>query len=68
MVVWICNSGFPIEYYDEKVLFFVGNWVGRVVQVDKNTLQLEREKYATLYVEVNLSKPLLEMFTVIGRK
>ncbi|MCI41099.1 hypothetical protein A2U01_0062332, partial [Trifolium medium] len=36
--------------------------------VDKNTLAQERGKYARLCVQVNLTKPLLAMFTIKGRK
>lgn len=38
------------------------------MKVDKNTLQQERAKYARICVEVNLTKPLLAMFTIKGRK
>ncbi|MCI03281.1 zinc ion binding/nucleic acid binding protein, partial [Trifolium medium] len=37
-------------------------------KVDKNTLTHERGKYARLCVQVNLTKPLLGMFTIKGRK
>lgn len=68
VVVWICISKLLIQYYDAKVLFFVGNWVWRVVEVDKNMLQQKRWKYARLFVEVIISKPLIAMFTTKGRK
>jgi hypothetical protein len=68
VAVWIRVSGLPIEYYDTKVLNFIGNRVGKTVKVDKNTLQQERGKYARLCVEVNLTKPLLAMFSIKGRK
>ncbi|MCH94906.1 hypothetical protein A2U01_0015876, partial [Trifolium medium] len=68
VAVWIRISGLPIEYYDTRVLNFIGNRVGKTVKVDKNTLQQERGKYARLCVEVNLTKPLLAMFTIKGRK
>jgi hypothetical protein len=37
------------------------------VKVDKTTLYQERGKYARLCVEVDLTKPLLAMFTIKGR-
>jgi hypothetical protein len=37
------------------------------MKVDKNTQHQERGKYARLCVEVDLSKPLLEMFSIKGR-
>jgi hypothetical protein len=68
VAVWIRISGLPIEYYDAKVLKSVGDRVGRTVKVDKNTLTQERGKYARLCVEVDLTKPLLAMFTIKDRK
>jgi hypothetical protein len=38
------------------------------MKVDKNTLTQERGKYARLCVEVDLTKPLLAMFTIKERK
>jgi hypothetical protein len=68
VAVWLRISGLPIEYYDSRALKFIGNRVGKTVKVDKNTLSQERGKYARLCVQVNLSKPLLAMFTIKGRK
>ncbi|XP_058760028.1 uncharacterized protein LOC131633324 [Vicia villosa] len=61
---WIRISGLPVEYYDPKVVHVIGDRVGRTVKVDKNTLQTERGKYARLCVEVDISKPLLAMFSI----
>lgn len=36
--------------------------------MDKNTLIQEKGKYARLCVEVDLTKPLLAMFSIKGRK
>lgn len=60
--------GLPIKYYDTRVLTFIGNRVGRVIKVDKNTMQHERGKYARICVQVNLSKPLLAFFSIKDRK
>jgi hypothetical protein len=68
VAVWLRISGLPIEYYDSRALKFIGNRIGKTVKVDKNTLSLERGKYARLCVQVNLSQPLLAMFTIKGRK
>ncbi|MCH79492.1 hypothetical protein A2U01_0000242 [Trifolium medium] len=66
--VWVRFSGLPIEYYDARILHFIGNRIGKTVKVDKNTLLQERGKYARLCVEVDLSKPLLAMFTLKERQ
>ncbi|MCH81759.1 hypothetical protein A2U01_0002551 [Trifolium medium] len=65
--VWVRFSGLPIEYYDSRILHFVGNRIGKTVKVDKNTLLQERGKYARLCVEVDLNKPLLAMFELKER-
>jgi hypothetical protein len=60
--VWVRISGLPIEYYDAKILNYIGNRIGKTVKVDRNTLFQERGKYARVCVEVDLNKPLLAMF------
>lgn len=67
VVVWVRFSGLPIEYYDPKVLKFIGNRIGRTVRVDNTTLLQERGKYARMCVEVDLTKPLLAMFEIQDR-
>jgi hypothetical protein len=42
--------------------------MGSTVKVDKNTLMQERGKYARICVEVDLTKSLLAMFMIKGRK
>ncbi|PNX84577.1 hypothetical protein L195_g040639, partial [Trifolium pratense] len=68
VAVWVRISGLPIEYYDAKVLHFIGDRIGKTVRVDKNTLTQERGKYARLCVEVDLTNALLAMFTIKNRK
>jgi hypothetical protein len=67
MAVWVRFSGLPIEYYDKSILSIIGNRIGRTVKVDRNTLLQERGKYARLCVEVDLTKPLLAMFSIKDR-
>ncbi|XP_058769477.1 uncharacterized protein LOC131643301 [Vicia villosa] len=64
VAVWIMISGLPIEYYDPKLLHVIGDLARRTIKVDKNTLQHERGKYARICVKVNISKPLLAMFSI----
>ncbi|XP_058741845.1 uncharacterized protein LOC131614249 [Vicia villosa] len=67
IAVWVRISGLPLEYYDARVLAFIGNRIGSMVKVDRNTLKIERGKYARLCVQVDLTKPLLAMFSIKGR-
>lgn len=41
VAVWIRISGLSIEYYDTKVLSFIGNRIGKTIKVDKNTMMHE---------------------------
>ncbi|KAK2399216.1 zinc ion binding / nucleic acid binding protein [Trifolium repens] len=68
VAVWVRISGLPIEYYDARVLKRIGNTIGTTMKVDKNTLMQERGKYARICVEVDLTKALLAMFMIKGRK
>lgn len=54
----------PIEYYDPIILSTIGNRIGKTIKVDKTTSQVEMGKYARICVELELSKPLLTMFTI----
>ncbi|MCH87312.1 hypothetical protein A2U01_0008179, partial [Trifolium medium] len=65
--MWVRFSGLPIEYYDTKMLHFIGNRIGRTVKVDRTTQAQARGKYARLCVEVDLTKPLLAMFQIKDR-
>lgn len=65
--IWIWIAGLPIEYYDSKILPIIGDLVGKTVKVDKNTIHLERGKYARICVKVNLTKSLFAMFTIKER-
>jgi hypothetical protein len=67
VAVWVRFSGLPIEYYDNKMLHFIGNRIGRTVKVDRTTQSQARGKYARLCVEVDLTKPLLAMFQIKDR-
>jgi hypothetical protein len=62
VAVWVRFSGLPIEYYDARILTFIGNRIGTTVKVDRNTLSRERGKYARLCVEVDLTKPVINVF------
>lgn len=65
---WVCIYDLPVEYYDARVMTFIENRIGKMVKVDKNTLMQEQGKYDCLCVEVNLTKLLLAMFTIKGKK
>ncbi|KAG5066200.1 hypothetical protein JHK86_009931 [Glycine max] len=61
VVAWVRILGLPIEFYDAKVLYAIGDRIGRTMRVDRNTISRERGKYAIFCVEVDLTKPLLAL-------
>lgn len=60
-------SRFSNEYYDDRVLTFISNRIGKTVKVNKNKLFREIGKYARLGIQVYMTKPLLAMFSIKGR-
>ncbi|KAI5410086.1 hypothetical protein KIW84_055533 [Lathyrus oleraceus] len=67
VVVWVCVLGLPIDYYGERFISLIGKHIWYSVKVDRNTLNRERGKYARLWVQVELTKPLLAIFSIKGR-
>ncbi|KAL4338220.1 hypothetical protein AHAS_Ahas12G0188400 [Arachis hypogaea] len=53
----------PIKLYDKTM----ENLIGRIIEVDVNIAGMSREKFARLYVKVDLSKPLLGKYMVNDR-
>lgn len=60
-------SRLPIEYYDDRFLLFICYQIGKTIKVDRNMLTWERGEYARLSIQVDLTKPLLDMFSIKGR-
>lgn len=65
--------GQPIEYYDKKILWTIGDTLGRTLKVDANTSRraneelgdvfvTERTKFARLCIDVDLNKILRSQF------
>ncbi|KAJ1377413.1 Ribonuclease H-like superfamily [Sesbania bispinosa] len=77
VVVWIRIPGLPVEYYDRKILWRIGNTVGHTIKIDLNTLRekvsglgelvTDRAKFARICVEVDLQKVLISRFVMNGR-
>lgn len=67
LAVRVRTLGLPIESYDQHMLTFIGNRIGKAIKVDKNTLYREKGKYDRLCIQVDLTKPLFDMFDVKGR-
>ncbi|KAJ1436793.1 Endonuclease/exonuclease/phosphatase superfamily [Sesbania bispinosa] len=75
--VWIRVPGLPIEFYDNRVLWRIGNVLGKTVKIDANMLRekndsigefsTKRAKFAGICIEVDLNKILISKFSLEGR-
>lgn len=64
VIAWIRFPGLPVEYYNSLALTRMGSLVGKVIQIDRNTEDAVRGRFARLCVEVDLSKALLPKLVV----
>ncbi|KAJ1389959.1 Ribonuclease H domain [Sesbania bispinosa] len=71
--VWIGVPILPIEYYDDHILWRIGDVVGHTIKIDPNTLKQHEDdlgtsmvtecgKFARICVEVDLRKVLISRF------
>ncbi|KAL0307745.1 UNVERIFIED_CONTAM: hypothetical protein Scaly_2972000 [Sesamum calycinum] len=65
-LVWIRFPEMPVEFFQEELLMRIGNRIGRAVKVDETTMAASRGRYARVCVEVDLTKPLVSMITLLG--
>lgn len=56
----------PMEYYDKNYIMKIGNSIGKLLQVDLNTSNQQRGKFARLCVGVDLEKPLVSKYRIKG--
>ncbi|XP_048593370.1 uncharacterized protein LOC125576895 [Brassica napus] len=56
--VWIRLTNIPVKFYHRSILMGIAKGLGRPIRVDQTTLNFERARFARIYVEVNLAKPL----------
>lgn len=58
-MVWIRFPGLNIVYYDESLLLALAATVGKPVRVDTNTLTVQRGHFPWVWMEIDLTKPLV---------
>lgn len=58
-MVWICFPGLNLVYYDESFLLAMASTVGKPIRVDTNTLKVERGRFARIFVEIDLTQPVV---------
>ena len=66
MAVWIRLNELPIEYYNAEALHQIGKSVGNVLRVNTHTATETKGKFARLYVQIDVNKPLT-MVILIGK-
>ena len=64
MALWIRFPELPIEFYDPLVLREIGLAIGPVLQIDSYTASGSRASFARLCVQIDLSKPLVNLVRV----
>lgn len=65
-LVWIRFPELPIELFDEEVLTYMGDAVGKTVKVDELTMAASRGRYARVCVEIDLDVPLVPSIQALG--
>jgi hypothetical protein len=63
-LVWIRFPGLNILYYDESVLLGLASIVGTPMKVNMNTLNVERDRFARICVEIDLTLPVFGKINV----
>lgn len=48
-----------LVYYDESFLLVLASTVGKPIKVDRNTLKIERGRFARICVEIDLNQPVV---------
>lgn len=66
VMVWVRFPDLPLEYFDEEILRWMGNRIGKAIRVDITTSHLSRGKFARLCVEIDMSQPILPHFILEG--
>lgn len=67
LLVWIRIPCLSIEYYYPEFLERVESKIGKLVKVDSATSMASRGHFARMFVEVDLTKPLLCKFRLRRR-
>lgn len=66
--VWVQLLELPMLYYNGDVLKAIASRIGCPVKIDTNTSLVIEGRFARIYVEINLNKPLVGQFTLDGQK
>ena len=64
MAVWVRFLELPIEFYDRSVLLEIGKAIGPVLKIDSYTASGSRGSYASLCIQIDLKKLLINTIKV----
>ena len=53
-----------MTYYHEDVLLGTASLVGTLVKFDQQALKIAKGKFARIYVEIDLNRPIMERICV----
>ncbi|CAI0389740.1 unnamed protein product [Linum tenue] len=67
-LAWLQLPDLPIEFYHPEAVTRIASYVGKLVRLDRAMKLGARGKYARVCVEVDLSKPLLVQFKILGKE
>lgn len=56
-----------MKHHDKALLLRIGNKIGKTIRIDKTTELRARGCFVRLYMEMDLSKPLLSRFRLRRR-
>lgn len=64
VAIWVRFPKLLIEFYDSSVLHEIGSATGPVLRIDLYTAFGSRASYARLCLQIDLTKPLINMVRV----
>ncbi|KAI9116968.1 hypothetical protein K1719_011967 [Acacia pycnantha] len=64
---WVRLPDLPAPLFDKKFLLNLGNAIGKAIRLDVHTAQRARGRFAQMCVELDLTKPLIPEFFVVGQ-
>ncbi|KAI9090149.1 hypothetical protein K1719_028845 [Acacia pycnantha] len=66
IAAWVCFPEIEVELFDKKILYNLGNSIGKVLKLDVHTTSRGRNKFARVCIELDLTKPLVPHYMVDG--
>lgn len=58
LVAWVCFPKLPMEYYTVMAIWRIASCLGWVIRIDRNTKDVQRGRFASVCIDLDLTKPL----------